>query len=153
MNQDSGIHTNLWTPKKISNVPYKKLNDSKCSDASNLCFAPSISFESYFTDDSNLVYEYSDKVVTFNLKPLVVCLLLEIEYSTERLPVIKIESIVTASINDWFNDFNLESSIKLHAFCYNADYKHWEPLIDLYSEDDTNYRPWELAIKVGMPRY
>ncbi|XP_076670615.1 intermembrane lipid transfer protein VPS13A isoform X2 [Andrena cerasifolii] len=120
-NQDSGIHTNLWTPKKISNVPYKKLND---------------------------IYEYSDKVVTFNLKPLVVCLLLEIEYSTERLPVIKIESIVTASINDWFNDFNLESSIKLHAFCYNADYKHWEPLIDLYSEDDTNYRPWELAIKI-----
>ena len=31
MNQESGIHTNLWTPKKISNVPYKKLNDSKCS--------------------------------------------------------------------------------------------------------------------------
>ncbi|XP_076243831.1 intermembrane lipid transfer protein VPS13A [Calliopsis andreniformis] len=124
--QDSSIHSNLWTPKKISNVPYKKMNN----------------------EDSNIVYEYNDKMVTVTLKPLVVCLLLEIEYSTERLPVIKLESIVTASINDWFNDFNLESSIKLHAFCYNADYRNWEPLIDLCSEDDINYRPWELMIKM-----
>lgn len=29
VNQDFNIHTNLWTPKKISNVPYKKLYDSK----------------------------------------------------------------------------------------------------------------------------
>ncbi|XP_053983322.1 intermembrane lipid transfer protein VPS13C-like [Hylaeus volcanicus] len=125
-NQDSNVHTNLWTPKKISNVPYKKLTD----------------------DDSHLACEYSDRVVTFNLKPLVICLLLEIEHLTERIPVIKIESIVTASVNDWFNDFNFESSIKLHAFCYNADYKNWEPLIDLCSEDDINYRPWELTIKM-----
>ncbi|XP_076634172.1 intermembrane lipid transfer protein VPS13A isoform X1 [Colletes latitarsis] len=124
--QDTNIHTNLWTPKKISNVPYKKLAD----------------------DDSNLVCEYSEQVVTFTLKPLVVRLLLEIEYSTERLPIIKIESIVTASVNDWFNDFNFESSIKLNAFCYNADYKSWEPLIDLCSEDDSNYRSWELMLKM-----
>lgn len=82
------------------------------------------------------------------MKPLVVCLLLEIEYSTERFPIIKVESIVTASLNDWFNDFNFESIIKLHAFCYNVDYKNWEPLIDLCSEDDSNYRPWELLIKM-----
>lgn len=114
-------------------------------------FDSSIFLKSYITDDTNLVCEYSDRVVTLNLKPLKVCLLLEIEYSTERLPVIKIESIVTASINDWFNDFNLESSMKFHAFCYNADYKNWEPLIDLCSDDDINYRPWELMIKVGIP--
>lgn len=29
VNQDFNMHTNLWTPKKISNVPYKKLYDSK----------------------------------------------------------------------------------------------------------------------------
>lgn len=29
VNQDFNMHINLWTPKKISNVPYKKLYDSK----------------------------------------------------------------------------------------------------------------------------
>lgn len=29
VNQDFNTHTNLWTPKKISNVPYKKLYNSK----------------------------------------------------------------------------------------------------------------------------
>lgn len=101
-------------------------------------------------DDSHLNYECNDRVVTINLKPLVICLLLEIEYLTERLPVIQMHSIVTASINDWFNDFNFESSIKLHALCYNVDYKSWEPLIDLCSEDDTTCRPWELMIKVRI---
>ncbi|XP_034193125.2 intermembrane lipid transfer protein VPS13A isoform X1 [Osmia lignaria lignaria] len=122
----SNAHINLWTPVKISNVPYKKLND----------------------DDSHLNDECNDRVVTINLKPLVICLLLEIEYLTERLPVIQMHSIVTASINDWFNDFNFESSIKLHALCYNVDYKSWEPLIDFCSEDDTTCRPWELMIKI-----
>ncbi|CAK9828583.1 Intermembrane lipid transfer protein VPS13A [Anthophora retusa] len=126
MSQDFNMHINLWTPKKILNVPYKKLND----------------------DDSHLIDECNDRVVIFNLKPLELCLLLEIEYSLERLPVIQIDSIITANINDWLNNFNLESNVKLHAFCYNADCKNWEPLIDLCSEDDTTYRPWELMIKM-----
>ncbi|CAL7940918.1 unnamed protein product [Xylocopa violacea] len=126
MNQNFNTNTNLWTPKKISNVPYKKLNN----------------------DNSQLVYEYNDRVVTFNLKPLILCLLLEIEYSTERFPVIKIESIITVSINDWLNDLNLESSLKVYAFCYNTDYKNWEPLIELCSEDGATYKPWELMIKI-----
>lgn len=66
----------------------------------------------------------------------------------ERFSVIKMESTITISINDWFNDFNLESNVKIHAFCYNMDYKNWEPLIDLCSEDDMNYKPWEFTIKV-----
>lgn len=77
-------------------------------------------------------------------------LLLEIEYSMERFPVIKIESIITISINDWFNDFTLESNAKIYAFCYNMDYKNWEPLIDLCSEDDMTYKSWELMIKVSL---
>ncbi|XP_024221985.1 vacuolar protein sorting-associated protein 13C [Bombus impatiens] len=125
-NQDFNMHTNLWTPKKISNVPYKKLHD----------------------DDSHLIYECNDRVVTFNVKPLILCLLLEIEYAMERFSVIKMESTITISINDWFNDFNLESNVKIHAFCYNMDYKNWEPLIDLCSEDDMNYKPWEFTIKM-----
>ncbi|KOX79050.1 Vacuolar protein sorting-associated protein 13A [Melipona quadrifasciata] len=93
--QDFNMH-NLWTPKKISNIPYKKLHD---------------------------------------------------EYSMERFPVIKMESVITVSVNDWLS-FDLESSVKLHAFCYNMDYKNWEPLIDLCSEDDASYKSWELTIKV-----
>lgn len=77
-------------------------------------------------------------------------LLLEIEYSMGRFPVIKIESIITISINDWFNDFTLESNAKIYAFCYNMDYKNWEPLIDLCSEDDMTYKSWELMIKVSF---
>ncbi|XP_026299715.1 vacuolar protein sorting-associated protein 13C isoform X2 [Apis mellifera] len=126
VNQDFNIHTNLWTPKKISNVPYKKLYDN----------------------NSHLIYEYRDRIVTFNLKPLMLYLLLEIEYSMGRFPVIKIESIITISINDWFNDFTLESNAKIYAFCYNMDYKNWEPLIDLCSEDDMTYKSWELMIKM-----
>ncbi|XP_017890538.1 vacuolar protein sorting-associated protein 13C-like [Ceratina calcarata] len=125
-NQEYNIHTNLWTPKKISNVPYKKLND----------------------DDSHLIYEWNDRVVTVTLKPLVLCVLLEIEYSMERLPVVKIDSVITASINDWLNDFNLESNLKLHASCYNTDYNKWEPVVDLCSDDDATYRPWELSVKM-----
>lgn len=77
------------------------------------------------------------------------CLLLEIEHSVERFPVIKVDSIITAFVNDWYNDFSLESNIKVHAFCYNVDYKNWEPLIDLCSEDDITYRSWKLMIKVS----
>lgn len=30
------------------------------------------------------------------------------------------------------------------------DYKNWEPLIDLCSEDDMTYKSWELMIKVSL---
>lgn len=106
----------------------------------------------YFTDDSHLICEDNDRVLTLNLKPVILCLLLEIEYSMERFPVIKVESVITASVNDWLS-FDLESSVKLHAFCYNMDYKNWEPLIDLCSEDDASYKSWELTIKVGTFTY
>ncbi|KAK9294042.1 hypothetical protein QLX08_011233 [Tetragonisca angustula] len=123
--QDFNMHSNLWTPKKISNIPYKKLHN----------------------DDSHLICEDNDRVLTLTLKPVILCLLLEIEYSMERFPVIKVESVITASVNDW-PSFDLESSVKLHAFCYNMDYKNWEPLIDLCSEDDASYKSWELTIKM-----
>ena len=87
-------------------------------------------------------------MLTVNLKPVILCLLLEIEYSTERFPVIKVESVITASVNNWL-PFDLESNVKLHAFCYNMDYKNWEPLIDLCSEDDAGYKSWELMIRVS----
>lgn len=70
------------------------------------------------------------------------------EYSVGRFPVMRIETVVTATIDDWYNNFHLESNIKLHAFCYNRAYQNWEPFIELCTKDDVNYKPWEFIIKV-----
>lgn len=90
--------------------------------------------------------------VTFNLKPVLVCLLLEMEYSIGRFPVMRMESTITTTINDWHNSFHLESNAKLHAFCYNRAHQTWEPFVEFCTKDDVNYKPWEFTIKV-IPCY
>ena len=86
--------------------------------------------------------------VTFNLRPVLICLLLEMEYVVGRFPVMRMETVITATINDWRNNFHLESNVKLHAFCYNRARQNWEPFIEFYTKDDIDYRPWEFTITV-----
>ncbi|XP_020288636.1 vacuolar protein sorting-associated protein 13A-like isoform X2 [Pseudomyrmex gracilis] len=123
INQNVNVHNNLWIPMKVSSIPYKKeeANSEQCS--------------------------YHNDRVIFNLKPVLVCLLLEMEYSVGRFPIMKVETVITTTINDWYNNFNLESNIKLYAFCYNITHQKWEPFVELCTKDDVNYKPWELMIK------
>ncbi|EFN86841.1 Vacuolar protein sorting-associated protein 13A [Harpegnathos saltator] len=96
--------------------------------------------------DSELFCRRHDHVI-FNLKPVLVCLLLEMEYSIGRFPVMRMEAIITTTVNDWHNSFHLESNVKLHAFCYNRAHQSWEPLVEFCTNDDVNYKPWEFTIK------
>ncbi|EFN62404.1 Vacuolar protein sorting-associated protein 13A [Camponotus floridanus] len=123
-NQSANVYNNLWAPKKVSSIPYKKTDEG----------------------DSALYHHHNDHVI-FNLRPVLMCLLLEMEYSVGRFPVMKMETVVTVTIDDWHNNFHLESNIKLHAFCYNRAYQNWEPFIELCTKDDVNYKPWEFMIK------
>ncbi|XP_072752571.1 intermembrane lipid transfer protein VPS13A [Anoplolepis gracilipes] len=123
-NQNVNLHNNLWAPKKVSSIPYKKTDES----------------------DSVLYHHHHDHVI-FNLKPVLICLLLEMEYSVGRFPVMKMETVVTATVDDWHNNFHLESNVKLQAFCYNRAYQNWEPFVELCTKDDVNYKPWEFIIK------
>ncbi|KAG5314184.1 VP13A protein, partial [Acromyrmex insinuator] len=123
-NQNTNVH-NLWTPRKVSSIPYKK------------------------TDERNReLYRRRNDQVTFNLRPVLICLLLEMEYAVGRFPVMRMETVITATINDWRNNFHLESNVKLHAFCYNRARQNWEPFIEFYTKDDIDYRPWEITIKI-----
>lgn len=86
--------------------------------------------------------------VTFNLRPVLICLLLEMEYAVGRFPVMRMETVISTTINDWRNNFHLESNVKLHAFCYNRARQNWEPFVEFCTKDDINYKPWEFTIKV-----
>lgn len=98
--------------------------------------------------NSTLYHHHNDHVI-FNLRPVLMCLLLEMEYSIGRFPIMKMETVLTITVDDWHNNFHLESNIKFHAFCYNKTYQNWEPFIELCTKDDVNYKPWEFMIKVA----
>nr|XP_012219129.1 PREDICTED: vacuolar protein sorting-associated protein 13A-like isoform X1 [Linepithema humile] len=123
-NQNINVNNNLWTPKKVSSIPYKKTDE----------------------DHPELYRRRNDHVI-LNLRPVLMCLLLEMEYSVGRFPVMKMETVITTTINDWHNNFHLESNVKLHAFCYNRAHQNWEPFVEFCTKDDVNYKPWELIIK------
>lgn len=72
------------------------------------------------------------------------------EYSIGRFPVIKMETTITANVNDWHNNYRFESNVKLYAFCYNKVHQNWEPFIELCTKDDINYKPWEFTVKVRL---
>ncbi|EZA49615.1 Vacuolar protein sorting-associated protein 13A [Ooceraea biroi] len=122
-NQNVNMHNNLWTPRKVSSIPYKK------------------------TDESSQLYLRRKNRVVLNLRPVPVCILLEMEYSVGRFPVMRMETVVTTTINDWHNNFRLESNVKLHAFCYDRTHQNWEPFVEFCTKDDVNYKPWEFTIK------
>ncbi|KAG7205210.1 hypothetical protein KM043_018296 [Ampulex compressa] len=124
--RDYNPHSNLWTPKKVSNIPYKKLDEC----------------------DPDLYPVRNTKFVTVDIKPICLTLWIEMEYSFENLPIIRIATTIATTINDWYKECHLESSIKIHAFCYNGNCKSWEPLIDLCTKDDVHYKPWELNVKI-----
>lgn len=152
-NQNINVNNNLWTPKKVSSIPYKKTDEGECfshaphrlfvscyyNHLNNLCFS----------DHSELYRRRNDRAV-LNLRPVLVCLLLEMEYSVGRFPVMRMETVITTTINDWHNNFHLESNVKLHAFCYNRAHQNWEPFVEFCTKDDVNYKPWEFIIKVKI---
>jgi hypothetical protein len=94
------------------------------------------------------IYLRCNNRVVFNLKPILVCILLEMEYPVGRFPVMKMETVITTTINDWYNNFHLKSNVKLHAFCYNRIHQNWEPFVEFCTKDDINYKSWEFIIKV-----
>ncbi|XP_077263954.1 intermembrane lipid transfer protein VPS13A isoform X2 [Temnothorax americanus] len=124
-NQNANAHNNLWTPRKVSSIPYKKTDEGETE-----------------------LYRRRHDHVTFNLRPVLICLLLEMENAVGRFPVMKMETVITATVNDWRNNFHFESNVKLHAFCYNRARQNWEPFVEFYTKDDANYKPWEFTIKI-----
>ncbi|XP_044592317.1 vacuolar protein sorting-associated protein 13A-like isoform X2 [Cotesia glomerata] len=121
---ESNSHIDLWSPKKIFSVPCKRNSQEPA-----------------------LVNEHSTQVRIFNLKPVVIHLVFEMEETIEHIPMIKAEIEVGATISSVDDRFQLESNFKIHAFCYNHNRGNWEPLIELCTQDDVAYNPWELTIR------
>lgn len=88
------------------------------------------------------------QIQVFNVKPVPIHVLLEMEDTIERIPMIKTEMEIGGSFNSVDDRFQIDSNIKIHAFCYNASRGNWEPLIELSTKDDLVYQPWEISIKV-----
>jgi len=155
-NQNANLHNNLWTPRKVSSIPYKKIDEGIshhkrilfeiCQLFKQICIF--IAYIVHYLGDTELYRRRNDHV-TFNLRPVLVCLLLEMEYALGRFPVMRMETVITTTINDWRNNFHLESNVKLHAFCYNRARQNWEPFVEFCTKDDVNYKPCEFTIKVG----
>lgn len=92
----------------------------------------------------------SSSVRIFNLRPVGIHVVLEMEDTVERIPMIKAEIEIGATINSINDRYQLESNFKIHAFCYNASRGNWEPFIELCTKDDVVYYPWELTIRVKL---
>ncbi|XP_066588204.1 intermembrane lipid transfer protein VPS13A-like isoform X2 [Prorops nasuta] len=120
------LYDDLWTSKKISNIPYREPEQIY----------------------PNLYCNYIGEDVTFNLRPVRIKWSLNMENTIEKMPLIQAETVILGTIHDWYNKFHMECCIKVHAFCYNFDRENWEPLIELCTKDDVHYRPWELTIKM-----
>ncbi|XP_047356214.1 vacuolar protein sorting-associated protein 13C-like isoform X2 [Vespa velutina] len=126
---DFNQHTDLWSPKSVSSIPYKKV-------------------ENELLGNLDLLHDYNNQHITFCLKSIPVYILIEMETSKEKVPMIRIETIIDISIDNWYKNFHLESKLNVHAFCYDIDHKVWEPFIELCTKDGTDYRPWILTIKM-----
>lgn len=158
-NQNANVHNNLWTPRKVSSIPYKKTDEGEyVTYIIDIFYLNSVNCLYLFKricifivrialGDTELYRRRNDHV-TFNLRPVLICLLLEMEYDVGRFPVMRMETVVTTTINDWRNNFHLESNAKLHAFYYNRARQNWEPFVEFCTKDDANYKPWEFTVKV-----
>ncbi|KAK2588797.1 hypothetical protein KPH14_001672 [Odynerus spinipes] len=122
-------HTDLWSPKNVSSIPYKKDDNELLSNV-------------------EILHEYNNQHITFCLKPVSTYILIEMETSREKVPMAKIETVIGINIDNRSKNFQLESKINIHAFCYDIDHKVWEPLIELCTKDGINYKPWVLTIKM-----
>ncbi|XP_014604811.1 PREDICTED: vacuolar protein sorting-associated protein 13C-like [Polistes canadensis] len=125
---DLNQHTDLWSPKNISSIPYKKV-------------------ENELLGNIELLHEYNNQDITFCLKPIPVYILIEMETSKEKVPMVRIETVIDINI-DCSKNFHLESKLNVHAFCYDIDHKVWEPFIELCTKDGIKYNPWILTIKM-----
>ncbi|XP_046422194.1 vacuolar protein sorting-associated protein 13A-like isoform X1 [Neodiprion fabricii] len=121
-------HNDLWSQKKVSCIPYKAYRQD--------------SFTRILFDDSNKQCE------TFQLKPVSICILLEMEDTIERIPVMMAQLEIDAFLQDWNYKFHMESTMKLQASCYNINAGAWEPLIEPCMKNDNVYKPWELIFRV-----
>ncbi|XP_053597427.1 intermembrane lipid transfer protein VPS13A [Microplitis demolitor] len=126
---ESNSHIDLWSPKKIFSVPCKR------------------SREHSLVNSTAFVNEHSTQVRIFNLKPVAIHFVFEMEETIERIPMIKAEVEIGVTINSIDDRFQLESNFKIHAFCYNHNRGNWEPFIELCTQDDVAYNPWELTIR------
>ncbi|XP_015594990.1 vacuolar protein sorting-associated protein 13A isoform X2 [Cephus cinctus] len=125
--QENISYADLWSQKKISCIPYKKVEEE-------------------FLEKS-IPYEMEDQCEVLELKPVSIDIMLEMEDTIERLPAAKANCEISITIKDWSHKFQMLTSLKLYAFCYNVEYGNWEPFIELCSTDGVYYRPWELVIK------
>lgn len=89
-------------------------------------------------------------IKVLSLKPFEIHVILEMEDTIERIPMVKAEIELGASISSLNSTYKFDSSFKIHAFCYNASRGSWEPFIELCTKDDVAYYPWELSIRVNL---
>ncbi|XP_048515019.1 intermembrane lipid transfer protein VPS13C-like isoform X2 [Athalia rosae] len=127
--QDFTPHNELWSQKKVACIPYKTHRQD--------------SLTRMLLDDS-----FNKQCETFQLKPVSFCILLEMEDTIERVPMMMAQLEVDAFLQDWNYKFHMESMMKLQASCYNVNAGAWEPLIEPCIKDENIYKPWELTFRV-----
>lgn len=111
----------LWEPKKlIECVP-------KCN-------------EDYVERESQdlLVHEI------FLVPKLEAVLILELQ----EIPVLCFKSTLEVTVYDWSSLLNCTCEATLQANYYNENVQAWEPLIDPVIVDESEYKPWDVLIKV-----
>ncbi|XP_028982314.1 vacuolar protein sorting-associated protein 13A [Diachasma alloeum] len=124
----------LWSPKKIFSSPYRG--------------NPNGHWEMLSPPLPAIEDPAVNLIKILSLKPFEIHVILEMEDTVERIPMVKAEIELGASITSLNSTYKFDSSFKIHAFCYNASRGSWEPFIELCTKDDVAYYPWELSIKV-----
>ncbi|XP_011303575.1 vacuolar protein sorting-associated protein 13C [Fopius arisanus] len=127
-------YADLWSPKKIFSSPYRG--------------NPNGHWEMLSPRAPPMEDPAVNLIKILSLKPFEIHVILEMEDTVERIPMVKAEIELGASITSLNSTYKFDSSFKIHAFCYNASRGSWEPFIELCTKDDVTYYPWELSIKV-----
>ncbi|KAG1650405.1 Vacuolar protein sorting-associated protein 13C [Nymphon striatum] len=79
-------------------------------------------------------------------------ILFEVEDTPHRIPYIAIHSAFEAEIHDWSKQMYMKMELQLEIMYYNEKLALWEPIIEPVMESETNYRPWEVIVKIFKDR-
>ncbi|XP_071819504.1 intermembrane lipid transfer protein VPS13A-like isoform X2 [Apostichopus japonicus] len=123
---------NLWTPKPIFSHGFQR---RKGSMKNMVDFAPVPEPSSTPTQK-----------LTVQMPRLSVCL--ELEAARDHLSVMIFQIRMRTLVFDWSACMRAEMEMTLEGMIYNEKISLWEPFLEPVLEDEDDYTPWELLIKL-----
>lgn len=69
-------------------------------------------------------------------------------FEIHEIHMLLFKSTVEITVYDWSSLLNCTCELTIQANYYNENVQAWEPLIDPVTVDESEYKPWEILVKV-----